>query len=529
MKKALSILILLTLGIQVFAQKQKRPNIIVILVDDMGYSDLGCMGSEIATPNLDQLAKNGVLFTNCYNTARCCPSRASLLTGVYQTRAGMGHMNDDKVSYPEYQGYLSKNTVTIAEALKESGYRTAMTGKWHVGDEPEHWPTKRGFERFYGIPAGGGLYFYPSKFLKRDVYLNDTKVEPEAGWYSTDAFTDYGIKFAKEAVKENKPFFMYMAYIAPHFPLQAKEKDIKKYENAYNKGYDAIRKARFERQKEMGLIGENAVLTKGMHDEWNETDTKQEARKMAVYAAMMDCLDQNIGRLKTSLKEMGALDNTVIMFLSDNGACSSGINKSPNAVIGTADSFVGYGQSWANVSNTPYSFFKRQAHEGGIITPLIVHWPKKLKKHHQIDRPVHINDILPTCLDLGKAEYPKTYKGNQIHPTDGKSFLRLAKGKKEKKDRLLYWEHEGNKAIRHGNYKLVRRYKKDWELYDLENDPTETKNIHAENTEKANELLQQYKAWKKEYGVREWPVKKKKKNKKKKGKKGKKGKKNKKG
>jgi arylsulfatase len=248
------LLVFAACGSRTGAQTPARPNIVLILADDMGYSDLSCMGSEIPTPHLDGLARKGVLFTRFYNTSRCCPSRASLLTGLYQTRAGMGHMNTTQLDVAEYQGYLSRNAVTIAEALNESGYATIMAGKWHVGDEPAQWPTRRGFQKFYGIPSGGGLYFYPSEFINRPVYFNENQVVPDSGWYSTDAFTDYAFRFVDDSVREEKPFFLYQAYIAPHWPLQAKEEDIEKFKGKYNKGYDTIRQQRFNRQKEMGII-----------------------------------------------------------------------------------------------------------------------------------------------------------------------------------------------------------------------------------------------------------------------------------
>ena len=277
----------------------ERPNIIVILVDDMGYSDIGATGGEIETPTLDRLASEGVLFTRMYNTSRCCPTRASLLTGQYQWDTGLGHMNYTNSPLPEYQKVMNRENVTIPEALKLAGYQTVMTGKWHVGDTREYWPDKRGFDRFYGPPKGGGLYFWPSKFYDRPVYRDGELDEPEDGWYSTDGFTDYAIEYVTEIREKDKPFFMYMAYVAPHFPLQAHEKDIAKYAGRYDAGYEAIRKARFEKQKAMGLVAKDAVLPDAEHKAWADVNRPVEAREMEVYAAMMDNLDQNIGRLMT--------------------------------------------------------------------------------------------------------------------------------------------------------------------------------------------------------------------------------------
>jgi len=487
---------------------KKRPNIIIILADDMGYSDLSCMGSEIPTPNIDNLAKDGVLFTHFYNASRCCPSRASLLTGLYQTRAGIGHMNTTKLNVPEYQGYLSKNAVTIAEVLKETGYRTIMTGKWHVGDEPEQWPMRRGFERFYGIPAGGGLYFYPSKFLERPVYLNENIVTPDSGWYSTDAFTEQAIHFIKEATKEKKPFFLYQAYIAPHFPLQARESDIAKYRGKYNNGYDSIRIQRFKRQKMLGVIPVNAVLSTAEYPDWKTVHNREEeSRKMEVYAAQIDCLDRNIGELIQCLKDMGIYENTVVFFLSDNGACAEVVDRSKGVEIGGSNSFVSYGKNWANVSNTPYRLYKSFTHEGGILTPMIVSWPEGIAKTGKITgEPAMINDIMPTCLELAGAKYPATYYGNEIYPVDGINLLPLVMGNEENSDRTMFFQHEGNEAVRQSNWKLVKQSKKEWELYDMTKDPVEMKDLSRKDSIQMKKLLEKYQNWSREYGVLPWPL-----------------------
>jgi len=514
MQKHRLILVLILIVIATFerrtsAQTPAKPNIVLILADDMGYSDLSCMGSEIPTPNLDGLARNGVLFTHFYNTSRCCPSRASLLTGLYQTRAGMGHMNTTQLNVREYQGYLSRNSVTIAEVLHENGYTTIMTGKWHVGDEPEQWPIRRGFDRFYGIPAGGGLYFYPSEFINRPVYFNDKQVVPDTGWYSTEAFTDYAINFIEETVREEKPFFLYQAYIAPHWPLQAKEEDIERFKGKYNNGYDSIRQQRFRRQKELGIVSENTRLTPAGYPAWADIEDQQrEARKMEVYAAQVACLDRNIGRLIQSLKELGVYNNTVIIFLSDNGACAEEVNRSGNTQIGGAASFVSYGENWANVSNTPYRLYKSFVHEGGILTPMIVSWPEGVSKAGVItNEPAHINDIMPTCLELAGAVYPTGYNGNKIEPLDGKSFWSLVQGEKQSFNRPLYFQHQGNLAARFGNWKLVKQHNHNWELYNLENDPVEMQDRSETDSLKRDQLIGQYQSWSKEYGVLTWPLK----------------------
>ncbi|MCC5928642.1 MAG: arylsulfatase [Cyclobacteriaceae bacterium] len=488
----------------------ERPNIIVILADDMGFSDLGCTGAEIATPNLDNMAENGILFTNFYNSSRCCPSRASLLTGLYQHRAGVGHMVGN-LGYLEYQGFLRKDCLTIAEALQHTGYNTIMTGKWHVGDAPEHWPNQRGFQDFYGIPAGGGLYFYPSKFLDRPIYKNEKQIFPdEKNFYSTDAFTSEAIEFIKKSVEEDKPFFAYIAHIAPHYPLQALPQDIQKYKGKYDEGYEAIRNKRFEKQVKMGLFDRETKLSDASFPPWETmNDQHIEARKMEVYAAQVDRLDQNIGVLVNALKKLKILDNTIICFLSDNGACAEEVNRSPGEELGTANSFVAYGEQWAKVSNTPYRLYKSRAHEGGIITPMIIQWPKGIAKTGHIDRtPVHIIDIMPTFLELAGTDISKIIDGNDLLMPDGSSFADLLSGKPLKRPENYYWEHQGNQAIRVNDLKLVKKHAEDWELYDLKNDPTELNDLVNQRPSQKDSLEILWSNWASEYGVRNWPVKK---------------------
>jgi len=493
-------------------QMAERPNIIVILADDMGYSDLGCMGSEIKTPNMDALANDGLLFTNFYNTSRCCPSRASLLTGLYQHRAGVGAMNHD-LGTPSYQGYLNDKCVTIAEVLEENDYYTIMSGKWHVGDERSQWPDKRGFQEFYGIPKGGGLYFYPSEFIDRPIYRNNDQVFPDPeSFYTTDNFTDEAIQFIKNGEEKDKPFFLYLAYIAPHFPLQAWPDDIAKYEGVYEKGYEPIRKQRFSRQKEIGLVSTDLTLSPSDFQSWDSLENKhEEARKMAVYAAQVDRMDQNIGKLIQALEEEGKMDNTLILFLSDNGACAQEVNRSPDAEVGGADSFVAYGQNWANVSNTPYRLYKSMTHEGGIRTPLIAHWPDGIKGSGQIIREVaHINDILPTCLAVAGAKYPDTYEGREILAHDGRSLAGIfaqqendSEDSKISAEDVLYWEHIGNQAIREENWKLVKRGNQTWELYNLSQDPTELNDLSLAYPDKASSLEMRWQSWADSVGVME--------------------------
>ncbi len=484
-----------------------QPNIIVILADDMGFSDLGCTGSEIETPNLDTLANAGVLFTNCYNTSRCCPTRASLLTGVYQHRAGYGHMDSDLGS-EAYQGRFRPGVATIAQLLQQADYRTIMVGKWHLGSEPENAPLGRGFDRMYGIPKGGGVYYYPCIGRDRQVYLNDQQVFPDSNWYSTDAFTDYALKFTQEAHQDNKPFFMYLAYIAPHFPLQARPEDIAKYRGKYSRGYGYYRKQRFSKQKELGVVASNTALSEADFSDWDTLENSEaEDLKMAVYAAQIDRLDQNIGRLVNKLKELEIYDNTVIIFLSDNGAANIELNTTPEAEFGTRDSWSAYGKNWANVSNTPYRQYKAMTHEGGIVTPLIMHWPQGITGHQLIRTPVHINDMLPTCLALVGIDYPSTYRGDSLIAIDGSSMLPLAQGASHTDRQGLFWEHQGNQAFRDDNLKLVRQFGQAWELYDLDNDPTELNDLSKSKPDTALLMQEQYQQWMDRNGALPWPIK----------------------
>ncbi len=490
------------------SNSQDKPNFIIILADDMGYSDLGCMGSEIRTPNLDSLANNGVLFTNFYNASRSYPSRASLLTGLYPHQAGVGHKDLPISIYPSYQGHLSENAVTLAEVLGSNGYSTFICGKWDLGSENKYWPTTRGFQKEYSTPVEGDFYFYPSDNIERPVYYNGRKqVITDSSWYSTDAFTDYSIKFIKEAVDGNKPFFLYLPYIAPHYPVQAFEEDIKKYEGIYSKGYEAVRNARFEKQKKIGIVERTTVLSPGDYADWNSyTDTKKEdrARRMQVYAAMVDRLDVNIGRLKDTLEKLNIGSNTVIMFLSDNGSTNVWKDNKGDG-IGTPNSYVSCGKSWANVSNTPFRKYERHAQEGGIISPLITYWPKGISgKGSIVKEPAHITDVMATCLDIADIDYPKTFKGKNIVPLEGKTFQPLLNGAKAANDRVLYWEHEGNRAVRSGDWKLVQALYKDWELYNLKNDPTELNDLIGTYPDLADSLYDKYVDWTLANGVLDW-------------------------
>lgn len=485
----------------------EKPNVIVILADDMGYSDLGCYGSEIETPNLDALAADGLRFTNFYNTSRCCPTRASLLTGLYSHQAGVGGMVRDE-GKPGYRGKLTRECVTLAEVLKPAGYATLMTGKWHVGDGKGQKPPERGFDRFWGIPGGGGVYFKESlKLKKRAFYHNMEEIETPDDLYVTNDFSDQALGFIDEAVtKTKKPFFLYLAHIAPHWPLQAKPEDIAKYKGRFDKGWDVVREARFEKQKKLGIVAHDSVLSPRdpQANAWNdmpEAKQKDLAHRMEIYAAQVDCIDQNVGKLVAKLKELGQFENTLILFLSDNGCSAEGgpggfSNGQKGAPVGTGLSHASAGLEWANVSDTPFRKFKMSTHEGGTATPLIVHWPAGIPSKGELRHPVgHVIDLMPTLVEVSGAAYPETSDGKDIKPMEGTSLVPSFKSNAELPDRDLFWEHLGKKAVRRGDWKAVASKKGPWELYDLKTDPTEINDLAAKEPKKTAELKALWQAW----------------------------------
>lgn len=518
----------------------KRPNIIVILADDLGYSDLGCYGGEIHTPNLDRLASEGVRFTHFYNASRSCPTRASLLTGLYQHQAGIGRMTFDN-HLPGYRGTLSHNAVTIAEVLKTAGYRTSMIGKWHVAETPlredqrdwlnhqvfhdtfsdlENYPVNRGFDTHYGTIYGVVDYFDPFSLVEGEAPVNEV---PE-GYYITQSLSDRAVKEVKEYAKDERPFFMYLAYTAPHWPLQALPEDIARYEDTYKAGWEAIRNARYERQREMGLFGdqEDFLSPRQFNDRWEDNpDAEWDARAMAVHAAMVDRMDQGIGSLIDALEETGQLDNTLILFLSDNG-CSSeicqnfipGANDRPDmtrdgrpvvypkdkeVLPGPETTYASLGPKWANVANTPFRFWKAKAYEGGICTPMIAHWPDGIRRNIGgiTEEYGHVMDIMATCVELAGAEYPETYKGNEIIPMEGISLVPIfTRGHREGHE-YLGFEHFHERAfISADGWKIVRpKHKGKWELYDLNKDRSEQHDIADLHPEKVAEMVAAYEEW----------------------------------
>ncbi len=504
----------LTVG-AAFAQK---PNIVLIMADDMGFSDIGCFGSEIPTPNLDKLAQNGVRFSQFYNTARCCPTRASLLTGLYQHQTGIGMMAEDPFKNPEgkdrndagvpgYRGFLNHQCVTIAEVLKPAGYHTYMAGKWHVGMHGEEkWPLQRGFEHYYGILAGACSYLKPEggRGITRD---NTHLPAPEGEYYTTDAFTDNAIRMIKEQ-KDEKPFFLYLAFNAPHWPLQAKKADYEKFVGKYMKGWDAIREERYQRQKSLKLFDREIPLSPRdtRVRPWNEVDEAQKKEsdfRMAVYAAQVSCLDQNVGKLLKTLTDLNKLDNTLIVFLSDNGACAEPYQEfgggnfadiNNPAVSGS----VSYGIAWANVSNTPFFEYKVKSYEGGISAPFIASWPRQIKKTGQVyHTPACLTDIMPTFIEAAGTKYPKTHPdATVLFPLEGTSLLSAFKTGKGSEHEYMYWEHAGYSAIRKDEWKAYKEVKNtDWELYDLRTDRDEQINVAKDHPELVKELNDKWYQW----------------------------------
>ena len=512
------------------APEVKRPNIVVFLVDDVGFSDIGCYGSEIPTPNLDKLAAEGVRFTQFYNTARCSTTRASLITGLYPHQAGMGWL-DGKVE-PQSKGFHGKllpRCVTIAEVLRDAGYFTAMTGKWHMGQQNGTPPWERGFMR--SLNSILGEVYFPhedDKPVTKNLYLNGRELPKDSpeivigknrDWYSTDLFTDWGLKFIDEARAEKKPFFLYLAQGAAHFPLRAPAEVIAKYRGKYMAGWDKLREQRYEKQKQLGIIDPKWPLAPRPPESpaWDTREPDRQKRfdeMMAVYAAMIDRIDDSMGKLVAGLRERGELDNTLILFLSDNGGNAEGgpVGKTDGSgPIGSPQSYVMLGMNWATLCNTPFSRYKHFTHEGGVSTPLIAHWPAGMRGEGEKGRlyrePGHLIDIMATCVDVAGAKYPAEFKGNKIEPMQGVS-LRPAFTSPSlpltPSPRLLFWEHEGNKAVREGKWKLVLRHKLAWQLFDMEADRTEQHDVSKEHPQIASRLDAAWTGWALRTYVDDW-------------------------
>ncbi len=507
------------------------PNIVLILADDMGFSDIGCYGSEILTPTLDRLAKDGLRFTQFYNTGRCCPTRASLLTGLYAHQAGVGHMMND-YRKPGYRGNLNRSCATIAELLHAAGYQTMMCGKWPAArfidrEGPKHnWPLQRGFEKFYGTLHGGGNYFNPVTLTRDNQFVSPA--DKEVDYYYTDAISDRAVEYVGQASRSDAPFFLYVAYTAPHWPLHAPQTAIDRYRGKYATGWDTLREERHRRMVALGLVERKWPLTPrdSRVRSWQQTPHRRwHERRMEVYAAQIQLMDRGIGRIMEKIRQVGAEKNTLVMFMADNGGCAEEIGSKwkgphipkttrggnhvqrgndPSYMPGPEETFQSYGIGWANASNTPFRLYKHWVHEGGIATPLVVHWPDVIRQRGKLThQPGHVIDILPTCLEAAKVPYPKLLAGYKLTPVAGESLMPVLKNKTRQRS-PIFWEHEGNRAVREGKWKLVSRHPGDWELYDMKADRTEMNNLAEKFPVIVKDLSQTYDAWAKRSNVEPW-------------------------
>ncbi len=489
-----------------------RPNIVLIMADDMGFSDLGCYGGEIETPNLDRLAAGGLRFTQFYNTGRCWPTRTSLLTGLYPHQAGRA-MSFGPTAPRAYRGLIPPSCRMIPEVLAPRGYRCYHVGKWHLnkpGPGPnETWPLGRGFHHSYYLVTQDN-YFSP-----RLIYDENRKItRPGGDYYATEVLSRRAVDYLKQHAVDypRQPFFLYLAYTAPHFPLHALARDVARYRGKYTAGWDVVRKARYDRMRAMGIVDcrlsardPDAVpwdrLSEREKDEWDA--------RMATYAAMIHCLDRGVGYVVRQLEAMGATDNTLVLFLSDNGSSAEylirGDGDQAGAAPGSRRSYRCLEVGWSNVANAPLRFHKMWMHEGGIATPLIARWPAAISARGELTRQVgHVIDVLPTLIDVAGAEYPAEYEGKATIPLPGKSLLPIFRGLQREPPRFLFWEHIGNKAIRQGDWKLVAQYHGPWELYDLGKDRSETVDRRGDFPEKAKQLEALWTAYAAKIGVVDW-------------------------
>ncbi len=516
--------------------KQDKPNIVLILNDDMGYSDIGCYGGEIDTPNLDWLARHGLRFSQFYNTARCSPSRASLLTGLHPHQTGIGVLTYD--FGPEgYAGNLNRNCVTIAEALKANAYRTYMSGKWHIAGSlvkpTDTWPLSRGFDRFFGTIIGAGSFYDPNTLTRGNDNI-EHEAKDDASFFYTDAISDQAVRYIQDHARDHagEPFFEYVAYTAPHWPLHAHDEDIAKYKGRFDAGWDRLREERLQRLIDSGLLKKIWALTERdpTQSAWSQAGHKQWLlRCMEVYAAQIDRMDQGIGRIVTALEETGQRENTLIVFLSDNGACAEDIpegvtvdelvhklmiakshtrsgepvqfGNNPDVMPGPENTYQSYGPAWANLSNTPFRLYKHWTHEGGISTPLIFHWPEGIGNTGAVRHtPGYLPDIMATILDITGTAYPSERDGQPVAPLEGHSLKPVFAQDGEERP-PMFWEHEGNAAVRMGRWKLVKRYPAPWELYDMEQDRTELDDLAARQPERVRDMAARYDAWAARCGV----------------------------
>ncbi len=473
------------------AVAESRPNVVIIVCDDMGFSDIGCYGGEIDTPNLDRLAAGGLRFTDFHNNAKCSETRASIMTGLW-------HQQSDNLKKPGH--------VTMAEVLRQAGYRTLMSGKWHLASTP----PDRGFDRYFGFLSGAINFFTGLDWQTGENLMRLDNQEYKAGddFYSTNAFTDYAIRFLDETQDSGKPFFLYLTHNAPHFPLHALPEDIAKYKDRYRVGWDVIRQQRYERLKQLGVIDASWRLSARdpKVEAWDSLTSRQidfMEPMMEVYAAMVDRLDQNIGRLVAHLEATNQLENTLILFFSDNGACPYQRLNTPGVAPGPAESDIAYDARWANMCNAPLRLYKQYAHQGGTLTPMIAHWPSGIRDEGALRSfPSHLVDLMPTVIEVTGAAYPEEFGGQAILPMEGVSLVPALKGTATKRQDPLFWEFSGNHAIRLGDWKLVAERSKEWELYDLSRDRSETEDVAAKDPGRVAELSARYDVWAERVGAK---------------------------
>ena len=489
-----SLFFTLLLGSQIFAAEAARPNIVLIMADDMGFSDIGCYGGEVQTPNLDRMAREGLRFTQFYNNAKCTTTRASLLSGMYPRGSG---------------GSIPLGIATVGEQMRAAGYQTAMSGKWHLGSKSPQRPFDRGFDSYYGLMDGCCNFFNPaqpdppSKGNKLRVFGEDDRLITEfpPGYYSTDAFTDHTISTMRRFTAAKKPFFIHLAYTAPHYPLHAPAEDIAKYRGKYKMGWEEMRKQRHARQIEMGIMDAKWPLspTDSKAYAWESANQDWEDLRMATYAAMIDRMDQNIGRVLQTLKELGIADNTLVLFLSDNGGCSEEPGgRDPSQEPGIVSTYTAVGPAWGWAQNAPFRRYKSWVNEGGISTPLIAFWPGTVKAGTMTGEVGHIIDIVPTCLDLAGGQPLETVHDEKAAPIEGRSLAPVLRGGTRTPHDELCWEWSGNAAIRRGPWKLVwdtAAKPSNWELYNVVEDRTEMNNRAAEKPELVEELRLGYETW----------------------------------
>lgn len=508
------------------AAPEVRPDIVLIMADDMGYSDLGSFGGEIDTPHLDALAAGGLRFGSFYSENMCLVSRASLLTGVY-------HLSSVRNSA------LNPRCPSLGEVLRAQGYFTALAGKWHLArhDDRSTWPNQRGFDRFFGTLGGAGSFYAPSQLIRDNA---DASAEFAAkDFYYTDAISDNAVRYIGEAGRE-RPLFLYVAYTAAHWPLHAFPRDIEKYRGRFAAGWDELREKRFARMKELGVLPLNAALSP-RHPEvpaWKEEPHREwQERRMEVYAAQVEAMDRGIGRIVAALRDSGRLENTLVMFMVDNGGCHVEYPPTrtgdylpaktrdgrpmrpgnvPAIMPGPEDTYQSYGYGWANLSNTPFRLFKQFDHEGGIRTPMIAHWPKGIRGGGKVTfAPAHLVDILPTVLEITGTPAPRQRESRTAYPMDGASLLPVFRTGERPPPSALYFSHSSGRAIRQGDWKLVavarggegkkreRAAAAEWELYNLAEDPSELENLAPRRPELVAELARRWNAWEKAQRERE--------------------------